>query len=68
MTESEYAEKAVALTKQLGDIIERLAGRGYTASLTIGFTDSARDMILYRLNGEFKLEIGRYESLTGRKP
>ena len=64
MSDSKSAQEAVALTKQLGDIIEQLTNHGCIVSLEIWFNEGSESMTLHRLNGEFNLEIGRYQSLT----
>ena len=61
----EQAARAVALTRELGDVLEQLACLGCIVSLEVWHNDGAESILLHRLNGEFELEVGCYHRING---
>ena len=59
-----HVDRAVELMSQLGETIETLNELGCIVQLETWFNDGSESVTLDRLNGEFRLEIGTYQSLT----
>lgn len=62
-----HADKAVELTKDLGDAIEKLNELGCIVELEIWFNDGSESVVLHKLTGEMVICAFESRSLTDGK-